>query len=302
MAFLLKLETRIKENNSLLCVGLDPDIDRIPRHLMKQKDPLFEFNRQLVEATHDLVAAYKPQIAHYEKLGPRGLENLEKTANFVRKKYPEIPLILDAKRGDIGTTAEEYAKAVFDYYKFDAVTVNPYLGHDGLEPFFRRTDKGVIILCRTSNPGAKDFQDLEVYSSSEEQSDESRSNNTAMKQLRNNSSPQGRTIPLYMKVAEKIVAWNKLYGNCLMVVGATYPDEMKKIREIASDMFFLVPGIGAQGGDLEKMLAAGLRSDRSGLLIHSSRAIMYASDGPDFAEKARGEAMKLRDQINTHRT
>lgn len=294
MAFLLKLEETIKNNNSLLCVGLDPDIDKIPKHLLTENDPLFEFNKQLIEATNAIVAAYKPQIAHYEKLGPKGLVSLEKSANYLREHYPKIPIILDAKRGDIGTTAEEYAKAVFDFYNVDAVTVNPYLGHDGLEPFLRREDKGIIILCRTSNPGAKDFQDLNVILNDSEGSKDSSSFDKL-------GTQNDKVVPLYMKVAEKIVEWNKLYGNCLMVVGATYPEEMGEVRKVAPDMFFLVPGIGAQGGDLKKTLEAGLRPDKSGLLIHSSRGIVYASSGKDFAERAREEAVKLRDEINKHR-
>lgn len=272
MSFLLKLESEIQNNNSLLCVGLDSDLDKLPEHLKTEADPLATFNKAIIDATHDLVSSYKFQIAYYSALGITGTEQLIQSIEYLREKYPEIPIILDAKRADIGNTSEQYAKEAFEIYKSDAVTVNPYLGHDGLEPFLRREDKGVIILARTSNPGAKDFQDLKI---------------------------EGDT--LYMKVAQKIVEWNKLYGNCLMVVGATYPEEMKVIRQIAPEMFFLVPGIGAQGGDLKQTMAMGLRKDGSGLLIHSARGIIYASSGKDFAEKAREEAQKLRDEINTYR-
>jgi orotidine-5'-phosphate decarboxylase len=306
MNFLLKLESTIKDNNSLLCIGLDSDIDKIPDHLKSDPKPLLTFNKAIIDATYDLVSSYKFQIAYYSAHGIPGIQQLMQSISYLRQTYPEIPIILDAKRADIGNTSEQYAKEAFDVFQADAVTVNPYLGHDGLEPFFRRTDKGVIILCRTSNPGAKDFQDLPVILNGVKDlpagrqglKDSSASPGT----VQHLASPQNdKTVPLYMKIAEKIVEWNKLYGNCLMVVGATYPDEMKKIRELTSNIFFLVPGIGAQGGDVEQTLEAGLRKDGSGLLIHSSRAIIYASDGKDFAERARVEAMKLRDEINQYR-
>jgi orotidine-5'-phosphate decarboxylase len=272
MSFLLKLETAIQKNNSLLCLGLDTDIEKLPNHLRQEQYPVLAFNKQIIDATHDLVCSYKFQIAYYSALGISGVEQLIESIAYIRGKYPEIPIILDAKRGDIGNTSEQYAKEAFDIYKADAVTVNPYLGHDGLEPFLRREDKGVIILCRTSNPGANDFQDLKI---------------------------EGEQ--LYMKVADKIVEWNNLYGNCLMVVGATYPEEMGRIRKLAPDMFFLVPGIGAQGGDLKQTMAMGLRKDGSGLLIHSARGIIYASNETDFVERAKEEAVRLRDEINSYR-
>lgn len=272
MTFIQKLESAIATNNSLLCIGLDPVMDKLPKHLLETDDPFLEFNKSIINTTHNLVCAFKPQIAHYEAEGAKGLETLQKTIDYIKSAYPSIPIILDAKRGDIGSTSDEYAKAAFDVLGVDAITVNPYLGGDALEPFLKRVNKGVIILCRTSNPGASDFQDLQVGNE-----------------------------PLYVQVAKKIVEWNKQYTNCLMVIGATWPEQLKTVREIAPDMFFLVPGIGTQGGDVEKTLQAGLRPDKSGLIIHSSRGILYASSEPDFAEIAREKAEELRNQINTYR-
>lgn len=273
MTFLTKLEASIEKNNSLLCIGLDPDIDKLPKHLLNDPDPLFSFNKAIIDSTHDLVCVYKPQSAHYEKLGPKGMQSLENTIQYLQQNYPHIPVVFDAKRGDIGSTAEEYAKAAFDYYKFDAITVNPFMGRDALEPFLIRAEKGVIILCRTSNPSSSDFQDLLV---------------------------NGK--PLYVQIASKIIEWHNTYHNCLMVIGATYPNELKVIRSMTPDIFFLVPGIGAQGGDLEKTLEYGLMKNKSGLIIHSSRAILYASAGDDFADAAKEEATKLRDNINSFRS
>lgn len=272
MTFLQKLEASIGKNNSLLCIGLDPSLNKIPEHLKQEEFPLFVFNRAIIDRTYDFVCCYKLQIAHYSALGIPGIQQLMQTLHHLQSDYPRIPIILDAKRADIGSTASEYAKEAFDVFGVDAVTVNPYFGLDSLVPFLERAEKGIIILCRTSNPSAKDFQDLKI---------------------------DGK--PLYVKVAEKVIEWNKKYKNCLMVIGATYPDELKVIRELTPDMFFLIPGIGAQGGDIEKTLQNGLRKDKSGLIIHSSRAIIYASAGEDFAEAARKEAQKLRDVINSYR-
>lgn len=265
MNFKQKLENIIKKNNSLLCVGLDPDLEKIPSHLLKTKNPIFEFNKTVIDATTDLVCCYKPQIAFYASNGLQGIKALIQTIAYIHLRYPKIPVILDAKRGDIGSTAEQYAKEVFDVYRADAVTVNSYLGLDSLKPFLERKNKGIIILTRTSNPGASDFQDLNLNG-----------------------------MPLYVAVAKKIVAWNKVYKNCLMVVGATWPKQLQKVRKIAPEMFFLIPGIGAQGGDLKKTLSYGLDSKKSGLIINSSRGIIF-SDNP------RKEARKLRDEINSYR-
>ena len=274
MKFQQKLNKIIKKNNSLLSIGLDPDLEKIPQHLKKYKDPIFNFNKQIIDATNDLVCAYKPQIAHYSALGIQGIGSLLKTINYLVHFYPKIPIILDAKRGDIDSTAQQYAKEVFDVYHADAVTVNPYMGLDSLKPFLERKDKGVIVLCRTSNKSAGDFQDLRISSNK---------------------------LPLYLHVAKKVREWNKEYRNCMLVVGATWPEELNKIREIAPKMFILVPGIGAQGGDLKQTLKSGLRKDRSGLIIHTSRAIIFASSKPNFASSARKEALKLKESINKYR-
>lgn len=248
MNFLQKLKNAIKQNNSLLCIGLD-NCD-------------FEFNKKIIDQTHDLVCAYKPQIAFYEATGIEGLKSLKRTVDYLKKHHPAIPLICDAKRSDIASTMEQYASSLFDYYGFDAATVNPYLGFDSLEPFLKRKDKGIIILCRTSNKSASDFQDLLISGE-----------------------------PLYLRVAKKVVEWNKKYKNCLLVIGATWPEELKKIRTIAPNMFFLVPGIGAQGGDLEQTLKYGLTEQNSGLIIHSSRSIIYANN-------PRQKAQELKKAIN----
>lgn len=256
MNFIDKLEESITKNNSLLCVGLDPDNEKL-------HEP-FEFCKKIVDQTHDLVCTYKPNIAYFSAFGIEGYSDLKKLVNYIHTEY-NLPVILDAKRADVGHTSLQYAKEVFDIYKTDAVTVNPYLGFDSVEPFLERKEKGIILLCRTSNPGAKDFQDLES---------------------------NGK--PLYEHVAEKVVEWNKTYGNCLLVVGATYPEEIKTLRTIAPDMVFLVPGIGSQGGDLEQTLKNGLRNDKSGLILSASRSVLYA-------QNPREEAEKLKNQINSFR-
>jgi len=273
MTFFEKLDTSVKINNSLLCVGLDADIHNIPKHLVEEnEDHVFEFNKAIIDATQNLVCAYKPNSAYYEADGIEGLASLEKTIEYIHSTYPDIPVILDAKRADIGSTSEHYAMAAFDYFKADALTLHPYMGKDSLEFFLKRQDKGCIILCRTSNPSATDFQDLIV---------------------------EGK--PLYSRIAEKVVEWDKQYHNCLMVVGATWPEQMGEIRAIAPEMNFLVPGIGSQGGKLEEIMKAGLRPDKAGLIINAGRSIIYASLHEDFAEKARRQAQKLRDEINKYR-
>jgi len=272
MNFKNKLEKAVHRNDSLVCVGLDTDSKKIPKIFSKKPNPVFEFNKAIIDSTADLVCAYKPQIAFYAAEGEKGLKALKSTVDYLKKTYPQIPIIGDAKRGDIGNTAAKYAEEIFDWFGFDAVTVNPYLGFDSIEPFLKREDKGIIILCRTSNPGAADFQDLKI-----------------------------KGAPLYQIVAKKIVKWNKDFGNCLMVVGATWPGQLKEIRKIAPDIPFLVPGIGAQGGDIEAAVKNGQDKSGAGLIINSSRGIIYASDGPDFAKAARAEAEKLRNEINKYR-
>ncbi len=272
MNFLNSLKNRWKNADSLVCVGLDPEIGKLPQHLKQEKNPTFSFNKAIIDATHDLVCAYKPQYAFYAAQGIEGIESLIKTIKYIHKEYPDIPVILDAKRGDVEHTVREYVKEAFDVFSADAVTVNPYLGMNSLEPFLERRDKGIIILCRTSNPGAAQLQDLKV----------------------------GR-IPFYEIVAKEIVLWHKKYGNCLMVVGATWPKQLAKIRKIAPEIALLLPGIGAQGGDVEKTVRAGVDKNRSGIIISSSRGIIYASGGKDFAEKSRQKTQELRDEINKYR-
>ncbi|RJQ38913.1 orotidine-5'-phosphate decarboxylase [Candidatus Microgenomates bacterium] len=272
MTFLQKLNNNIAKNNSLLCIGLDTDINKIPRDLLGLENPTFAFNKKIIDETVNLVSCYKLNIAYYSASGISGINSLQRTIEYINDTYPNTPVILDAKRADVGSTSEQYAKEAFEVFKADAVTVNPYLGLDSIEPFLKYRDKGVIILCKTSNSGSFEFQDLKVENE-----------------------------PLYLKVAKKIQEWDKQYKNCLMVVGATYPEELKSIRDIAPDMFFLVPGIGKQGGDLEKTLKLGLTKIKSGLIIHSARAIIYASNSADFAEKAKEEAEKLKEEINNYR-
>ncbi len=272
MVFNKKLERIVKKNNSLLCIGLDSDFEKIPSHLKKEENSTFLFNKQIIDATCDLVCAYKPNSAFYEARGEEGIRQLKMSCDYIRKKYPEIVIILDAKRGDIGSTNKGYVEFIFDYLGVDAVTLHPYLGKEAIEPFLAREDKGCIILCRTSNPGAGEIQDLVCGGE-----------------------------PLYIKIAKKVVKdWNKR-GNCLMVVGATYPRELSRVRKIAGEMNFLVPGIGIQGGEIEKAVRAGLNSKKAGMIINSSRGIIFASNKKDFAKRAREETLKLRDEINRFR-
>jgi orotidine-5'-phosphate decarboxylase len=272
MNFQQKLDNSVIKNNSLLCVGLDSEFEKLPEHLRSQKNPQFEFNKAIIDATHDLVCGYKPNSAFYEARGADGIRELKMTYDYICDKYSEIITILDAKRADIGSTNKGYISYVFDYLRSDSITLHPYLGKEAIKPFLDKTDKGLIILCRTSNPGAGEFQDVLV--------------NGEM---------------LYKVIAKSVVHdWNT-NGNCLMVTGATYPEELAEIRKLAGDMTFLVPGIGAQGGDIEKTVKAGLNSKKAGMIINSSRGIIFASSGKDFAEKAREEAMKLRNEINRFR-
>ena len=283
MTFQQKYEKIVAQNNSLLCIGLDTDIDKIPEILkLNSQTPIFDFNKAIIEATHNYVCAYKPNTAFYESIAENGIAQLKQTCDYIHTNYPDIPIIIDAKRGDIGTTNKGYVKFIFDYLQADAVTLHPYLGKEALQPFLERIEKGSIILCRTSNPGAGEFQDLNVILSK-------------AKDL--TTQPE----PFYKFVAKKITNdWND-NNNCMMVIGATYPEELAEVRKIAPNMIFLVPGIGPQGGDIEKTLHAGLNSQKKGLIISSSRAIIYASSGEDFAEKAGLAAQKLSDKINKFR-
>ena len=268
--FIAQLEQSWSRNDSLVCVGLDPEIERFPAAISGAASPIFQFNKAIIDATADLVCAYKPQFAHYAAYEAE--DQLERTIEYIHRNHPGVPVILDSKRGDVGNTAERYAIEAFERYGADAVTVSPYLGGDALEPFLKYADKGVIVLCRTSNPGARDIQDLEVA---------------------------GRR--LYHTVAELAARrWNSR-GNCLLVVGATYPRELAEIRQIVGNMPFLVPGVGAQGGDVAQAVENGQTAAGTGLIISSSRAILYASSDDDFASAARKATMALREQINVSR-
>jgi orotidine-5'-phosphate decarboxylase len=270
--FTQRLARASEKNDSLLCVGLDPEIGRLPQPIAAAPAPLFEFNRAVIDATADLVCAYKPQFAHYAARGAEA--ELARTIEYIHARYPELPVILDAKRGDIGSSAERYAAEAFERYRADAVTVSPYLGSDALEPFLAHADKGVIVLCRTSNPGATDLQDLEVGGAK-----------------------------LYQVVAQLAAQrWNSR-GNCLLVVGATYPRELAEVRRIVGDMTLLVPGVGAQGGDVAEVVRNGQRADGAGLIVSASRSILYAgADGGDFAPRVRAAAQALRAEINSSRS
>lgn len=260
-----KLEAKMDKANSLLCVGLDPEAGRLPTRFQQEKNPLFAFCREVIALTAPYACAFKPNTAFFEAAGAHGWEQLAMVFGLLREWHPDTFTICDAKRGDIGSTNQGYVAAVFDQLGADAITLHPYLGREALSPFLDRADKVSVLLCRTSNPGAGEMQDLMVQSR-----------------------------PLWEHVAAQVSgSWNQR-GNCMLVVGATWPDEMRRIRAVAPSMPFLVPGIGAQGGDVHAVVESGLRADGKGLLISSSRSIMYASD-PAEAAKA------TRDAINTAR-
>lgn len=263
ISFADRLRNTWKTTNSLVCVGLDPDVAKIPARFANSSQPIFEFNREIIDATHDLVCAYKPQIAFYSAAGAE--RELELTIEHIRKRAPHAIVILDSKRGDVGNTATAYAAEAFDRYKADAVTINPYMGEDSVRPFIKDASRAAIVLCRTSNSGARDFQDLLI---------------------------DGK--PLYQHVAQRAAReWNQL-RNVLFVVGATYPEEMAQLRKAHPEITFLVPGIGAQGGDLKATLDNGLDANKQGLLISSSRQIIFAGDQAAI----RKAAESLRDDIN----
>lgn len=261
-----KLIEQIRQKKSLLCVGLDVDLKKIPSFLLEEEDPIFSFNKAIIDATHLFTVAYKPNTAFYEAYGVKGWISLEKTIRYINEKYPEIFTIADAKRGDIGNTSTMYAKAFFENLQFDSVTVAPYMGRDSVEPFLAFEDKITILLALTSNEGAFDFQT----------------------QLIDNQE-------VYKKVLETALTW-KNSQNLMFVVGATKAEFLQEIRKIAPNHFLLVPGVGAQGGSLEEVCKYGL-NDHNGLLINSSRGIIYASNGNDFAEKAGEEAQKLQQEM-----
>ena len=261
---------QIKFKKSFLTIGLDVDLEKIPTHLLQVEDPIFEFNKAIIDATHDLAVAYKPNIAFYEAYGIKGWISLKKTINYINEKYPEIFTIADAKRGDIGNTSSMYAKAFFEDLQFDSVTVAPYMGKDSVEPFLAFENKHTIMLALTSNDGAFDFQTLLVKKDQQEKE-------------------------LYKEVLETSKKW-KNSENLMYVVGATKAEYFAEIRKIIPDSFLLVPGVGAQGGSLAEVCKYGLNSN-IGLLINSSRAIIYASNRTDFAKKAREEALKIKQEM-----
>jgi orotidine-5'-phosphate decarboxylase len=262
-----ELFQQIQKKNSYLCVGLDTDLDKIPKHLLTSNDPVFEFNKQIIDATHEFAVAYKPNIAFYEALGPRGWESLQKTLGYIPK---ECFTIADAKRGDIGNTSALYAKAFFENMNFDSITVSPYMGEDSVKPFLDWKNKWVILLALTSNPGSEDFQKLETRGGND----------------------------LYQEVIATAQRW-ATPDQLMFVVGATQADKIAMIRTIAPDHFFLVPGVGAQGGNLEEVSKAGMNL-QCGLLINSTRAILYASPKEDFAEAAAKEARHLKTQMTEY--
>lgn len=254
------------ELGNFLCVGLDSEFSKIPESARKGtvRDTLFHFNRSIIDATHNLVCAFKPNSAFYEAHGEEGLLALKDTVTYIREIAPDVPFILDAKRADIGNTNNGYVEAIFDRLGVDAVTLHPYLGKEALAPFLKREDKGIIILCKTSNPGAGEFQDLMIDGT-----------------------------PLYLKVAEHVAeTWNAK-GNCGLVVGATYPEDLAKVRRIAGDMPILIPGIGEQGGDIAKTVAAGKDSRGRGMIISASRSVLFASSGNDYVEAAGKKATEI---------
>lgn len=270
-AFIPRLYEAARRRQSLVCVGLDPEPERFPASIRALPQAIFEFNRRIIDATAEYACCFKPQFAHYAALGAE--DQLLETISYIHQRHPGLPVILDSKRGDIGSTAAKYARESFVRYGADAVTVNPYLGGDAVQPFLDWRHKGVVILCRTSNPGARDFQDLDV----------------------------GGGRKLYHAVAERVAhEWNR-HGNCLLVVGATYPAELAEIRARVGDLPFLVPGVGAQGGDVAQAVHNGRTREGGGLIISSSRGILYAGKDEGFAEAARRAARQLRDEINLAR-
>ena len=274
--FITSLEAKWKQG-LFVCVGLDITFAKLPPHLRKLsslQEAVYQFNKSIIDATHDLVCAYKPNAAYYEAMGAEGWQVLQDTIHYIKDAYPDIPVILDAKRADIGETNEAYAQAAFDYLGADAITVHPYFGREALEPFLSRQDKCVIVMGANSNPGAKEFQDLKIKDSG---------------------------MPLYQHVAQQVAEkWN-VYGNCCLTVGATEPDKIKVVRQTVGDMPLLILGVGAQGGEVEPTVKAAQDSRGWGMIINSSRAVIYASQGEDFAEAARNSVANLNQAINLAR-
>ena len=271
-----QLYNQIQEKKSFLCVGLDVDLNKIPKHLLAFEDPIFEFNKAIIDATHDLCVSYKPNTAFYEAYGIKGWMSLQKTIAYINENYPEIFTIADAKRGDIGNTSSMYAKAFFEDLNFDSVTVAPYMGKDSVEPFLAFENKHTIMLALTSNEGAFDFQTLIIDGTRGE-------------------AERSGAKELYKQVLETSKTW-KNTENLMYVVGATKAEYFTEIRKIVPHSFLLVPGVGAQGGSLSEVCKYGM-SANVGLLINSSRGIIYASNGTDFAKKAREEALKMQQEM-----
>lgn len=263
-----QLFEQIKKKRSFLCVGLDSDIKKLPEHLLETDDPVFRFNKEIIDATHELAVAYKPNLAFYESLGSKGWHSLEKTVSYLKSKHPEIFIIADAKRGDIGNTSNLYARAFFENMKFDAVTVAPYMGEDSVNPFLAFENKWVVLLALTSNKGAYDFQ----FKKDSESGD-----------------------LLYESVLKTSQKWGTA-ENIMYVIGATKAEKLKQVRDIVPAHFLLVPGIGAQGGSLHEVAVNGMNS-KCGLLVNSSRGIIYASTDTDFAEKAHDAALKVQKEM-----
>ena len=300
------LETQWARGN-FVCVGLDSEFGKIPESARRSgnecelsiPNTIVAFNRAIVEATKDFVCAYKPNAAFYEAHGMEGIAALQRTITDIHAIAPDVPVILDAKRADIGNTNVGYAMAAFDFFRADAITVHPYLGAEALQPFLARVDKGIIVLCRTSNPGAGEFQDPDLLLTEEEC--QALFYNEATGECTRDIPNDSITMPFYQYVAYRVANhWNK-NSNCALVVGATYPEELREVRGIIGDIPVLIPGIGAQGGDVEKTVTAGKDSRGQGMIINSSRGIIFASKDADFAEAARRETEKLRNLINQYR-
>lgn len=270
MNFQHKLNQIIKKNNSLVCVGLDPDVEKLPKHLLNKKDPIFPFNKAIIDATYDLVCAYKPNIAFYEAYGLDGLKQLKKTIDYLRKHYPDIPIILDAKRGDIPNTARMYAKSIFEFWNADAVTVYPYLGLDSLEPFFAYKDCCTILLIKTSNPDARMFQDVKV-----------------------------NRQPLYLRIAREVKRWK--FKNLGLFVGATYPKELALVRSLFPNASILTAGIGAQGAKTKDAVKGSIDIHKGNLICNNSRSIIFAAADKLFAEEARKKTLEMKETINRYR-
>lgn len=270
MNFKQKLERIIKKNNSLLCIGLDTDLDKIPKRLLKEKDSIFTFNKEIIDSTFDLVCAYKPNIAFYEAYGENGHTSLKKTIKYLQTQHPSIPIILDAKRADIANTSKMYARAAFEYWNADAVTTFPNLGLDSLLPFLKYSEKLTILLIKTSNPDSTMFQDISVDGE-----------------------------PYYLRMAKIIKKWK--YDNIGIFVGATYPEELKNIRSIFPKSIILTAGIGAQNANTEKSVKSGIDKNGSNLICNNSRQVIYAGNEKKFAQESRKKALELRGIINKYR-